>query len=92
MPGSSTSARIKSGLEFLKFREGFFAAAHAENFPIPLAQQGFVTFAGVVFVFDDQDALEFGRFSGHQGLNLPARERKSKPTTIPRCKTLYFGA
>src|SRR5277367_5899487 len=53
------------GLIFLKFGEGFFAAAHAENFPIPFAQQRLVTFAGVVFVFDDQDALEFGRFSGH---------------------------
>src|ERR1700722_10769763 len=67
------------GLIFLKFGEGFFAAAHAQNFPIPLAQQRLITFAGVVFVFDDQDALEFGRFSGHLRLNLSARERKSKP-------------
>src|SRR6204780_3673146 len=67
------------GLVFLKFGEGFFAAAHAENFPIPFAQQRLITFASVVFVFDDQDALDFGRFSGHLRLNLSAVERKSKP-------------
>ena len=50
----------QAGLEFLKFGEGFFAAADAENFPVPFAQQGFVAFAGVVFIFNDQDALLVG--------------------------------
>jgi len=89
------------GLVFLKLGEGFFAAAHAENFPIPFAQQRLITFAGVVLVFDDQDALEFGRFSGHLRLNLSAVERKSKPVQLERAAILqdpspkmlvYFGA
>ena len=56
----------QAGLEFLKFGKGFFAAADAENFPVPFAQQGLVAFAGIVFIFNDQNALLVGNRSGHR--------------------------
>ena len=78
MPGSSTSARITLGWKFRKLRERFFAAAHAQHFAIPLAEQRFVSLARVFLVFDDQDALLRCFLGWHLELNLPAVSGKSK--------------
>ncbi len=67
----------QAGLKFLKFRERFFAAADAENFPVPFAQQGFVALAGVVFIFDDQNALLVGIRGCHRNF-----ESTSSPVEI----------
>ena len=63
IPGSSTSARIRSRGEFGEFRERLFAAADSKNFKIPLTKKGFIAFAGVFLVLDDQDALLSCEFS-----------------------------
>ena len=78
MPGSSTSARITCGPNSGKFRERVFAAADAQHFVIPFAQQRFVTFAGVFLILHDEDALDGMIVGGHQDLNLPAVLGNSK--------------
>ncbi len=53
-------------VELRDLRERVLAARHAQHFAIPLAQQSFVALAGVVLVFNDQDALQGCRVGGHR--------------------------
>jgi hypothetical protein len=57
-PGQFNVGKDDVGSEFGELRERFFAAADAEKFVIPLAEQRLVSLARVLLVFDDQNALE----------------------------------
>jgi len=54
------------GSEFGKLCERFLARADSQHVVIPLAEEGFVTFAGILLILDDEDALHGMIVRGHQ--------------------------
>src|SRR5579862_38817 len=53
------------GTELRILGEGFLATGYTQHLAVPFAKQGFVSFARVIFVFDDQNALERCIFGSH---------------------------